>query len=173
MPAAKELTPRQRTVLQWVVDGCPTNLEVPSTYKTTARTLEGHGLVKVKGHGKTWQATVTERGKRVLAGKEPLRKPKRKRGAAPETVYVAAAYAPPEPPPTSEVALDSRATDLLADLVASRRRWVVRRVENRDVARTNWDPVDKWVKGLGKPLSRTAKSLCSTGAPTRGTSTPP
>ena len=73
MPAAKELTPRQRTVLQWVVDGCPTDPEVPSTYKTTARTLEGHELVKVKGHGKTWQATVTERGKRVLAVEdEPL-----------------------------------------------------------------------------------------------------
>ena len=152
MPAAKELTPRQRTVLQWVIDGCPTNPEVPSTYKTTARTLEGHELVKVKGHGKTWQATVTERGKRVLAGKEPLRKPKRKRGAAPETVVASPIYAPPEPPHASEVALDARVTDLLEDLVASRRGWVVRRVENRDVARTNWDPVDRWVKGLGKAL---------------------
>lgn len=147
MPAAKELTPRQRTVLQWVVDGCPTDPEVPSTYKTTARTLEGHELAKDKGHGKTWQATVTERGKRVLAGKEPLRRPKRKRGAAPETVYVAPAYAPSEPPPASEVALDTRVTDLLEDLVASQRGWVVRRVENRDVARADWDPVEKWVKG--------------------------
>lgn len=140
MPAAKELTPRQRTVLQWVVDGCPTDPEVPSTYKTTARTLEGHELVKVKGHGKTWQATVTERGKRVLAGKEPLRRPKLKRGTAPETVVVPPTYAPPEPSHASEVALDARVTDLLEDLVASQRGCVVRRVENRDVARAEWAP---------------------------------
>lgn len=56
MPAAKELTPHQRTVLQWVIDGCPTEPEIPSTYKTTARSLEGRGLVNVKGHGKTWKA---------------------------------------------------------------------------------------------------------------------
>lgn len=159
MPAAKELTPRQRTVLQWVVDGCPTDPEVPSTYKTTARSLEGHGLVKVKGHGKTWKATVTERGKNVLAGKEPLRKPKRKRGTAPETVYAQPTYAPPEPPPTSEIELDKRATDLLKDLVASERGWVTRRVANRDTAKTDWEPVTKWVRGPRKDLVPESKEF--------------
>lgn len=125
MPAAKELTPRQRTVLQWVVDGCPTEPEVPSTYKTTARSLEGHGLVKVKGHGKTWRATVTERGKNVLAGKEPLRKPKRGQ----EEVYNPLPP-PPKPPEdhVTETQIAELADALAAELNASADGWTSRNV---------------------------------------------
>ena len=93
---------------------------MPSTYKTTARSLEGHGLVKVKGHGKTWKATVTERDKNVLAGKEPLRKPKRGQ----EKVYV-----PLPPPPklpehhVTETQISELADALAAELNASAEGW--------------------------------------------------
>ncbi|WP_408920345.1 hypothetical protein [Corynebacterium marquesiae] len=50
-------------------------------------------------------------------------------------------------------------TDLLEDLVASQRGWVVRRVENRDAARAEWAPVEKWVKGPRKDLVPNGKEF--------------
>lgn len=151
MPTPATLTSRQKTVLQWVADGCPTDPEVPHTYKTTARSLAGHDLVKVKGSGKTWTASITDRGSRVLAGKEPLRKPKRKRGTRAGTVDTP----PPTPPPVptaDEQELLERARDLMAELVASERNWVVRRTASKREAKTDWEPVEKIIRGPLKDL---------------------
>lgn len=80
--AAKTLNERQTEVLHWINDGCPADSVPQGNYKISARSLEGHELVKIKGHGTAWKATITARGKRVLAGEEPLRKKSgRKRGS--------------------------------------------------------------------------------------------
>lgn len=76
--APKQLSDLQRTVLEWVDSGCPPDSEPSGNYKISARSLEGYGLVKIKGHGDAWTATITERGKRVLAGTEGLRPKKNK-----------------------------------------------------------------------------------------------
>lgn len=110
----KKLTPLQSTVLKWVADRCPTDPEVPNTYKTSARTLANRDLVKIKGSGKTWNAKITERGKRVLAGKEPL---KRAKHTSPFFV--------PQMPTAAEKELVARAKELVEGLVASERKWVV------------------------------------------------
>lgn len=151
MPTPATLTPRQKTVLQWVADGCPTEPEVPHTYKTTARSLVGHDLVKVKGAGKTWKATITDRGSRVLAGKEPLRKPKRKHGTGTGAVYTPLPTPPPAPT-ADEQELLGRAGELMAELLASERNWVVRRTASKREAKSYWEPVEKIIRGPLKDL---------------------
>ena len=68
----RELSPHQRAVLQWIADGCPETDWGGRAYKNSARMLAGYDLVKVRGHGDGWSATVTARGSRVLNGDEPL-----------------------------------------------------------------------------------------------------
>lgn len=80
--APQQLSDLQRTVLEWVNSGCPADCEPRGNYKISARSLEGYELVKIKGHGDAWTATMTERGRRVLAGTEVLRPKKKKKTAA-------------------------------------------------------------------------------------------
>lgn len=82
--APQQLSDLQRTVLEWVNSGCPADSAPSGNYKNSARSLEGYELVKIKGHGNAWTATITERGKRVLAGAEALRPKKKKKAAASE-----------------------------------------------------------------------------------------
>ncbi|OFK69065.1 MULTISPECIES: hypothetical protein [unclassified Corynebacterium] len=77
--APQQLSDLQRTVLEWVNSGCPEDSAPSGNYKISARSLEGYELVKIKGHGDAWTATITERGKRVLTGTEPLRPKKKKK----------------------------------------------------------------------------------------------
>lgn len=74
------LNDRQVQVLQWIAEGTPKRDWPDSTHRTTAKALQARGLVKVRGHGSAWTATVTERGKRVLAGEEvaPVRGARRR-----------------------------------------------------------------------------------------------
>lgn len=55
---------RQLEVLRWVAEGCPDGRwpDGDFTYKTTAGALKGRGLVAIKGHARSWQATITEAG---------------------------------------------------------------------------------------------------------------
>lgn len=76
--ARQYLSDLQRTVLEWVNLGCPSESTPSGNYKTSARSLAGYGLVKVKGHGDTWAASITDRGIRVLTGAESLRPKKKK-----------------------------------------------------------------------------------------------
>lgn len=74
---AKALNAKQKSILQWISIGCPPEKE-PANFKLSARMLEGHGLVKIKGRGAKWSATITPRGQRVLAGTECLVPPKKR-----------------------------------------------------------------------------------------------
>lgn len=98
---AKLLTARQKSVLYWISQACEGDPPV-TNYKSSARMLEGYHLVKIKGRGDAWTATITDRGERVLAGKEWLVQ-KKKRGekaaALPRPATpVTAPPAPPTPP---------------------------------------------------------------------------
>lgn len=79
--AAKELTERQKKVLEWILHGCVGNPPY-ETFKTTARMLEGHGLVKISGRGAAWKAVATKRGERVHDGTEALFVKRRGKSAA-------------------------------------------------------------------------------------------
>lgn len=70
--AKRELTSRQKDVLQWISDGCPSNDWPVQRYKQSARMLAGYGLVKITGHSTSWKAVITERGLLVLSGDEDL-----------------------------------------------------------------------------------------------------
>jgi hypothetical protein len=64
----KALTVRQAEILTWIGEGCPERDWPDYTHRTTAKVLQNQGLVKVKGHGSGWTATVTEAGRAALAG---------------------------------------------------------------------------------------------------------
>lgn len=68
-PSAKspiQLNPKQQAVLEWVVQGCPPEVYTNDVYahRITARALENRGLVEISGHGPSWAAVPTERGRR-------------------------------------------------------------------------------------------------------------
>jgi hypothetical protein len=60
----RSVNARQLEVLRWVADGCPEGRwpDDDFTYKTTAGALKSRGLITVKGHGRTWQAAITDAG---------------------------------------------------------------------------------------------------------------
>lgn len=58
------LTKKQREVLQWVRNGCPTEVFTEGyEHRITARALERRGLIIITGRGPTWSAEVTEEGR--------------------------------------------------------------------------------------------------------------
>jgi excisionase family DNA binding protein len=59
------LNPKQQRVLAWIVEGCAKGVYPDDDYshRVTARALKSRGLVEINGHGKTWQATPTARGR--------------------------------------------------------------------------------------------------------------
>lgn len=61
-----QLNKKQRAVLAWIVDGCPSGVypEDEFSHRVTARALKNRGLIELSGHGKSWKATATERGRR-------------------------------------------------------------------------------------------------------------
>lgn len=146
-----DLTPRQSAVLQWVSDGCPAGPEVSPTYKTTARSLAGRDLVNVKGSGKTWTAEITHRGQRVLAGEEPLRKPKRKPRPASGSA-AATPNAPSKTTPEPRETVATRAREAVAKVEASERNWADIRVESAEEASKQYRAVDRFLRGKGKDI---------------------
>lgn len=56
----------QRAVLKWIVEGCPSGVypDDDFSHRVSARALETRGLIDISGHGKSWRATPTERGRR-------------------------------------------------------------------------------------------------------------
>lgn len=59
----KLLTEPQMAVLRWIAEGTPSGVyEAGFEHRITARALERRGLVKVRGHGASWSATVTPAG---------------------------------------------------------------------------------------------------------------
>ncbi|UTX52089.1 hypothetical protein [Leucobacter aridicollis] len=56
------LNTAQLEVLTWVRDGAPDGVYEGYEHRIVARALHNRGLVEVKGHGKQWQASITEDG---------------------------------------------------------------------------------------------------------------
>ncbi|APT84653.1 hypothetical protein [Corynebacterium aquilae] len=133
--AATALNDRQQIVLAWIAAGCPEDTTPPGNYKISARTLESHELVKIKGHGDAWRATVTARGKRVLAGTEPLKK-SRKKGASTTTItpsWRATPYRPRVLPTDAE-------TDALLGAITNAPRGYFRIKCDKDTYKAEWEP---------------------------------
>ena len=57
------LTPKQIELLNWVKSGCPDDVYEGYAHRTSARALVSKGLLKVKGHGAEWTATLTDAGR--------------------------------------------------------------------------------------------------------------
>ncbi|GAA4375070.1 hypothetical protein GCM10023152_18590 [Agromyces bauzanensis] len=60
------LNSTQQAILGWVVAGCPPDVypEDEYSHRVSARALKNRGLIEISGHGKSWRATPTERGRR-------------------------------------------------------------------------------------------------------------
>lgn len=55
----------QQAILQWIVEGRPPGVypDDEFSHRVSARALKNRGLVEISGHGKSWRATPTERGR--------------------------------------------------------------------------------------------------------------
>lgn len=60
-----KLNPAQVAVLEWIQSGCPGGVYPNDSYthRITARALASRGLVRISGHGTSWRAEPTERGR--------------------------------------------------------------------------------------------------------------
>lgn len=60
-----KLNPAQVAVLEWIQSGCPGGVYPKDSYthRITARALASRGLVRISGHGTSWRAEPTERGR--------------------------------------------------------------------------------------------------------------
>src|SRR5699024_11654323 len=60
-----KLNPTQVAVLEWIQSGCPDGVYPNDSYthRITARALASRGLVRISGHGASWRAEPTERGR--------------------------------------------------------------------------------------------------------------
>lgn len=101
--AKKELTERQEAVLQWINDGCSDNDWPETYYKGSVHMMASYDLVKIEGRGKEWRATITQRGRDVLAGVEALTGPSRVKYRAPRRDQ-ASGLAAPRPATAKKVA---------------------------------------------------------------------
>jgi hypothetical protein len=59
---------RQRSVFDWIADGCPDGIYEGEGHKVSAAALRARGLVKIRGRGKAWNAELTDRGRAFLDG---------------------------------------------------------------------------------------------------------
>lgn len=111
------LNDRQVEVLRWIAEGTPKRDWPDWTHRTTAKALQARGLVRVRGHGSAWTATVTERGKRVLAGEEdaPVRGVRRRSRDRGKATHPGPSRDEAEPP--ESVRVDP--SDLISDLVGA------------------------------------------------------
>lgn len=67
-----ELNAVQIRVLEWVKAGCPVGVfsDENYSYRTSARALHNRGLLRVSGHGRSWKAILTDRGRAWPAATE-------------------------------------------------------------------------------------------------------
>src|SRR2546428_13257644 len=68
------LNETQLAILKWVDDGCAPGVHEGWSHRLVARALHHRGLVVVKGHGRTWTASITPEGTHYLEhGEYPTR----------------------------------------------------------------------------------------------------
>lgn len=60
------LNDRQRDVLRWIAEGCPAGTFTGYGHRGSARVLEARELVRIKGRGAQWTATITAAGQHYL-----------------------------------------------------------------------------------------------------------
>lgn len=99
---------RQLEILGWIGEGCPEREWPDFTYKTSAVALQSRGLAQVSKRGGTWSATITEAGRRILAG-EPYESVRPSRAKAPSS-------------PSSPTRSAPTAASIAADADSRRRR---------------------------------------------------
>ena len=65
----KQLTAMQLEILKWIAEGCPEGVYINDGYghRITARLLAGSGMVTITGRGESWTATITAKGRAILA----------------------------------------------------------------------------------------------------------
>ncbi|WP_324194768.1 hypothetical protein [Nocardia terpenica] len=56
----------QFELLTWIADGCAEGVYEGTSHRVSARALHNRGLVLVEGQGKTWSATITPKGTKLL-----------------------------------------------------------------------------------------------------------
>lgn len=83
------LNATQQAILRWIVAGCPPGAypEDEYSHRVSARALKSRGLIEISGHGKSWRAVPTERGRRwPEATDEDRRERERQARAAPNVM---------------------------------------------------------------------------------------
>ena len=113
-----ELNDIQLDVLRWIAAGNP-GAEATNPQRVSARALAARRLVKVKGRGPRWSATLTEAGEYYLGhgkypaghfGAEPDLEPEPAPEVVPERMSAKRVRMPAEPPlPRVDLAVDSPA----------------------------------------------------------------
>jgi hypothetical protein len=66
MTYTRTLNDAQTAVLRWIADGCPDGVMEGYEHRISAAALRARDLVRVSGHGKTWRAEITDRGREFL-----------------------------------------------------------------------------------------------------------
>ncbi|MBG9334672.1 hypothetical protein I4J42_13115 [Corynebacterium belfantii] len=159
--APQQLSDLQRTVLEWVNSGCPAESTPNGNYKISARSLEGRELVKVKGHGNAWTATITDRGKRVLAGTEALRPKKKKKitasGPAASGTRPVAIPSRPATPYRPRVTPTVAETETLLAAVEGARRGFFRVKCSKDDYAREWEPRLKAAQRMAQEKQRSRR----------------
>src|SRR5690606_42001549 len=63
--SGRKFNARQFAVLGWLQNACPAGVYPNDSYthRITARALASRGLVRISGHGASWRAEPTERGR--------------------------------------------------------------------------------------------------------------
>lgn len=95
-----DLNAAQLHVLRWVADGCPADV-MPDGYahRVTAAAVRSRGLITTKGHGSTWRAEITSKGREYLRNPpHPARKKQRRQAAKPSPAATPKSISPvPKP----------------------------------------------------------------------------
>jgi hypothetical protein len=152
------LSESQAAVLSWIVQGCPDEVypEGSFAHRISARALASRGLVEVRGHGQSWHAVPTERG-RVWPGLTASDASQVERGnqkardvehlQSPETSaseYLSRRNAPSNPLPVKHV--NKQETYMRYKVMVTRvqvaERWI-RAVDEEDAARKAREEFEK------------------------------
>lgn len=85
-----KLTVAQQTLLASIVEGCPPGVypDDEFSHRVSARALKNRGLIEIVGHGKSWRATPTERGRRWPEATEEDRRERERLERPARTVVV-------------------------------------------------------------------------------------
>jgi hypothetical protein len=131
MAPSSALTTQQVSVLKWIGDGHPEQIPPDYSLRISARALERRDLVRISGHGPSWAANLTDKGRRALNNPEPSVSSSPSPGSPMETALPRSQAAPtasqttqkttglPGPKPIPAAKPRPKSDDLLAALLAN------------------------------------------------------